>query len=127
MATENKRKKLRYMSKAELIAYANSCPKVEVSDKMTVKQIMSTIPEKFRDPEPKRKTVKKTMNVIHEPIKKATKLIPIKEAVRIKANSKLRKYISMDGRYRYGLTEEQIKLANEQIKRAGCTRPVCED
>jgi hypothetical protein len=149
MAAENKRKKLRYMKKAELIDYANSCPGIEVTGKMTVRQIMQVIPEEFRDLQSKDVTAqkqvkKKTANVIHEYPEGAcalgtvgakrsesaagsSKLIPIKEAVRIKANTKLRKYISMEGKYRYGLTEEQIKLADEQIKRAGCTRPVSED
>lgn len=64
-------------------------------------------------------------------IEKANEPLPknmtIFEVVRVKNNNvakSLRKYISMDGYYRYGLTDEQIKEADQLIKEIGCSKPL---
>lgn len=129
MATKTKRKKLKNMNRAELIAYAKSCPGVVLKEKMTKPQIINAIPWKFRDhdggedsgeapphAEPK--------NIIQEPIEPPLKSKSILEAIKVKANTELRRYISMDGHYRYGLSDEQIKRADVIIKKLGCSKPL---
>jgi hypothetical protein len=143
------RKKLKNMSKAELIEYANNCPGVKVNDSMKMSDIMNAIPWKFQDhdgdEEPKKpeemtfeereaalaareaalaeREAKEIPAVSNEPLPKGLSIL---EAVKIKNNAnaiELRKYISMDGHYRYNLTEEQKAEADKLIKEIGCSKP----
>jgi hypothetical protein len=151
------RKKLKYMSKPELIEYANNCPGVKVDESMTVGDIMKVIPWKFRDHDGEEQTeeqpketsemtleereaalakreaalaekelelaAKEKPAVSNEPLPKGLSIL---EVVKVKDNANainLRKYISMDGHYRYGLTDKQKSEADKLIEEIGCSKP----
>jgi len=160
--TKTKRKKLKNMSRTELIAYANSCPGVVLQPNMNMKQIVNAIPWKFKDhdggekaeAEPKTEAERLAnldareaeldareaaineaaknlnagqqgaKNVIEEPIVPPLKNKSIIDAVKVKDNAELRRYISMDGQYRYGLSDEQKERADRIIEKIGCSKPV---
>lgn len=151
--TKTKRKKLKNMSRTELIAYAKGCPGFVLKPKMTKPQIINAIPWKFRDHdggdvpeapeapkteaerladlEAREEAVKEAeeklagqKNVIQEPIEQPLGVTPILDAVKVKANTELRRYVSMEGHLRYGLTDEQKERAAEVIKKVGCTQPI---
>lgn len=155
--TATKRKKLKNMSRTELIAYAKECPGVVLQDKMTKPQIIKAIPWEFRDhdgdetPEdpkaPEDKTEAERLADLEareaalverekdldareagkKPDVPIQKGMTILQAVRLKDNSltaSLRRFISMDGQYRYGLTDEQKAEADKLIKKIGCSKPI---
>jgi len=120
-----RRKKLKNMSLPELRAFASSCQGVVLKEKMSKKQIMAAIPWTFKDHEGgKVPSEEKPENEIQEPIEPPLKNVSILDAVKVKANKELRTYISMDGCYRYGLSDEQIERADKIIKKLGCTKPL---
>lgn len=147
-----KRKKLKNMSRTELVEYAKNCPGFVLKQGMTKPQIMDTIPWKFRDhdgeespdrpDEPKTeaerladleareaavKEAEENLAKSEKPDEPLPSGMTILQAVRVKNNkmaATLRKYISMDGQYRYGLTDEQKKAAGDLIKEIGCSKPI---
>lgn len=121
------RKKLKNMKKDELVEYANSCPGVKVNMKMTKSQIMTLIPWKFKDHNPEDieppEAFDEQPEIEEKPQEPQPTLMPLRDALLVKNNWQLRKYISMDGKYRTGLSEEKIERANQIMDRLKCERP----